>query len=154
MRVSRVSGDTGITVRSGTSLVFNASSWNTYQTVTLSAAEDLDTVNSSAVIRCSAAGITNRDVTATEQDNDKITNLALASRGSTITGNNGTNWSKLIDGVTNGYTGTTGYGYTIYTRTQRQDDAGPEGPVHHLEHEVAAVGFGQPVLPVQDRSVQ
>ena len=59
VRVSRVSGDTGITVRSGASLVFNASSWNTYQTVTLSAAEDLDIVNSSAVIRCSAAGITN-----------------------------------------------------------------------------------------------
>ena len=39
-------------------------------------------------------------------------NLALASRGSTMTGNNGANWSNLIDGVTTGFTGFTGFGYT------------------------------------------
>ena len=110
--VSRLSGNTNITVQSGGSLVFNASNWETYQTVTLSAAEDLRTVNSSAVIRCSAPGITNKDVMATEQ-----INLALASRGSTITGNNGTNWSALIDGVTTGYTATTGFGYTYWKNT-------------------------------------
>ena len=44
-----------------------------------------------------------------------IINLALASRGSTITGSNGAKWSKLIDGVTTGYTGSTGYGTTIWT---------------------------------------
>ena len=58
--VSRVSGDTDITVQSGASLVFNAASWNTYQTVTLGAAEDADIVNSSAVIRCSAPGLARR----------------------------------------------------------------------------------------------
>ena len=41
-------------------------------------------------------------------------NLALASRGSTITGNNGANWSRLIDGVTNGYTPSSGFGYTYW----------------------------------------
>ena len=92
--VSRVSGDTNITVQSGTSLVFNASNWNTYQTVTLSATEDADTVNSTAVIRCSATGLTNTDVAATEQDNDDGCQLALASRGSTITGNNGAKWAN------------------------------------------------------------
>ena len=113
--VSRVSGDTDITVQSSGSLVFNASNWNTNQTVTLAAAADADTVNDSAVIRCSAAGLTSKDVTATEQDNDAAAiNLALASRGSTITGNNGANWGKLIDGVTTGYTGSTGYGYTYW----------------------------------------
>lgn len=41
-------------------------------------------------------------------------NVALASRGSTITGSNGANWTKLIDGVTTGYTGSSGYGYTYW----------------------------------------
>ena len=153
--VSRVSGDTDITVQSGGSLVFNAANWNIYQTVTLGAAEDADMVNSSAIIRCSAPGLADKDVTATEQDNDGVINLALASRGSTITGSNGGNWTNLIDGVTTGYTGNTGFGYTVWTAsTSRQDDAGPEGPVHDLEHEAAVVGPGQPVLPVQDRGVQ
>ena len=115
--VNRVSGDTDITVQSGSSLVFNASNWNTYQTVTLAAAEDADEVNGSAVIQCSAPGLTNKDVTATERDNDGIVNLALASRGSTITGSNGANWSNLIDGVTTGYTGSTGFGYTVWNTT-------------------------------------
>ena len=102
-----------ISVQSGNSLVFDASNWNINQAVTLGAAEDPDIVNSSVLIRCSAPGLTNKDVTATEEDNDVI-NLALASRGSTISGNNGTNWSNLIDGVTTGYTATTGFGYTLW----------------------------------------
>ena len=113
--VSRVSGDTNISVQSGGSLVFNAGNWNIYQTVTLGATEDADEVNGSAIIRCSAPGLANKDVTATEQDNDGVVNLALASRGSTITGSNGANWTNLIDGVTTGYTGSTGFGYTIWT---------------------------------------
>ena len=112
--VSRVTGDPDLVVQSDSSLIFNASNWDTYQTVTLSAAEDADTVDSEAVIRCSTFGVANKDVTATEQDNDKIVNLALASRGSTITGDNGVNWSALIDGVTTGYDGDYGYGYTLW----------------------------------------
>ena len=94
-----------------------------------------------------------KDVTVTEQE---IINLALASRGSTITGNNGANWGNLIDGVTTGYTSNTGFGYTFWTNAQRarQHDAGPERPVHDIEHEAAVVGPGQPVLPIQDRGVQ
>ena len=41
----------------------------------------------------------------------------MASRGSTITGSNGANWSNLIDGVTTGYTGTNGFGYTVWRPT-------------------------------------
>ena len=52
--------------------------------------------------------------TVTIKDDDGVVNLALASRGSSITGSNGTNWTKLIDGVTTGYTATNGYGYTIW----------------------------------------
>ena len=76
--VSRLSGDTDIAVQSGTSLVFNASNWSTNKTVTLSAAGDLDTASSSAVIRCSVAGVTNKDVTATEKDTTPLTILTSA----------------------------------------------------------------------------
>ena len=69
--VSRVSGgDTNLTVQSGGSLVFNASNWKTNRTVTLRATEDADRINGSAIIRCSAPGLVNKDVRATEQDND------------------------------------------------------------------------------------
>ena len=106
--VSRVDGDTNITVQSGTSsLVFDASNWSNNQTVTLSAEEDPDWTNGSAIIQCSAPGAAGNEVTATEWDKDVI-NLALASRGSTITGSNGRDWSNLIDGVTTGYTDTLG----------------------------------------------
>ena len=111
--VSRVSGDTNITVQSGGLLVFNASNWNTNQTVTLRRRKTRITkrLGDYPVQR---AGLADQDVTVTEQDNDGI-NLALASRGSTITGSNGANWSNLIDGVTTGYTGNTGFGFTLWT---------------------------------------
>ena len=83
--VGRVNGDTDITVQSGGSLVFNAGNWNTYQPVTLAAAEDADEVNGSAMIQCSAPGLANKDVTATEQDND-VVNLALASAAARLRG--------------------------------------------------------------------
>ena len=54
--------------------------------------------------------------TVTIADNDGV-NLALASRGSTITGSNGANWSNLINGVTTGYTGSAGFGYTVWSPT-------------------------------------
>ncbi|MFH0878408.1 MAG: discoidin domain-containing protein [Lentisphaerota bacterium] len=41
-------------------------------------------------------------------------NLALASRGSTITGSNGGRWGELIDGIISGYTKRTGYGFTFW----------------------------------------
>ena len=50
--------------------------------------------------------------------NDGIVNLALASSGSTISGTaDGVNLENLIDGVTTGYDGENGYGYTVWTPT-------------------------------------
>jgi hypothetical protein len=66
--VARVSGDSDISVSSESSLKFTAGNWNTYQTVTLSAARDADTTNGAATIRCSAYGLADKDLTATEQD--------------------------------------------------------------------------------------
>lgn len=65
---SRVSGDTDISVQSGSSLEFNASNWNIYQTVTLAAANDGDATNGTATIRSSSPGWTSKDVLATEFD--------------------------------------------------------------------------------------
>ncbi|MEN6425146.1 MAG: SBBP repeat-containing protein [Phycisphaerales bacterium] len=70
--VSWVSGDSDISVTGGSSLTFTTVDWDTYQTVTLSAAEDVDVANGTATIRCSASGLSDRDVTATEEDNDSL----------------------------------------------------------------------------------
>jgi C1A family cysteine protease len=53
-------------------------------------------------------------VSAVYAANGGGSNLALASRGSTITGTNGKNWGKLIDGQTTGYTASSGFGYTYW----------------------------------------
>jgi M6 family metalloprotease-like protein len=68
--IGRMSGDGDITVTSGASLTFTTTTWDTYQTVTLGAAEDADVLNGTATIRVSAAGFTDKDVAATEADND------------------------------------------------------------------------------------
>ena len=68
--VTRVSGDTDITVQSGSSLTFTTANWNVYQPVTLAAGNDVDATNGTATIRVSASGIPNKDVTATEADDD------------------------------------------------------------------------------------
>ena len=68
--VTRVSGDTDITVQSGASLTFTTANWNVYQPVTLAAGNDVDATNGTATIRVSASGIPNKDVTATEADDD------------------------------------------------------------------------------------
>jgi hypothetical protein len=73
--VTRVSGDTDITVQSGSSLTFTTTNWNQNQTITLAASEDQDTSSDSATIRLSASGISNIDITAAEQDNDVMSFL-------------------------------------------------------------------------------
>ncbi|MCK4765179.1 MAG: hypothetical protein KAW12_23470 [Candidatus Aminicenantes bacterium] len=69
VHVSHVSGDSDITVQDGSSLTFTTSNWGTYQTVTLAAADDEDRKNGIAVIRISASGIPDKDITAVENDN-------------------------------------------------------------------------------------
>jgi hypothetical protein len=67
--VARASGCGTITVQSGASLVFTAANWSTYQTVTLASGVDPNCANDQAIIRCSAPGLINADVVATQQDN-------------------------------------------------------------------------------------
>lgn len=66
--VRRISGDTDITISSGENLTFTSDTWDTYQTVTLNAAEDSDDENGEAIFRISAAGIPDKDILAVEQD--------------------------------------------------------------------------------------
>ncbi len=65
-----IGGDDDLTVTGGTPLVFNSTTWSNWQTVTLSAALDLDSLNGSATFRCSASGMLAVDVEATEQDSN------------------------------------------------------------------------------------
>jgi hypothetical protein len=85
--VGRVLGDGDISVTGGASLTFTTANWGLYQTVTLAAAEDADVLNGTAVIRLSAAGFTDKDVNATEADNDAaltFTDDPLVARTSVI----------------------------------------------------------------------
>jgi hypothetical protein len=69
--VTWVSGDSDILVIGGSSLTFTAANWNTYQTVMLLAAQDVDKTNGTATIRCAALGLADKDVTVTEYDTNR-----------------------------------------------------------------------------------
>ncbi|HUU37131.1 MAG TPA: hypothetical protein VMW46_02875, partial [Candidatus Desulfaltia sp.] len=88
--VSRVSGDTDITVQSGAALTFTTANWNTNQPVTLAAAEDADIANGTATIRVAATGVPNKDITATEQDNDTLQFVTSVDTVSVPEGNTAT----------------------------------------------------------------
>jgi len=66
--VRRISGDMDITIASGENLTFTSGNWDTYQAVTLNAAEDSDAENGETIFRISAAGIPDKDILAVEQD--------------------------------------------------------------------------------------
>ncbi len=70
--VAHKSGDTDITVKSGASLIFTTSDWESDQEVTLAAGKDDDITNGDAIIQLSSDGLASVDVTATEQDDGII----------------------------------------------------------------------------------
>ncbi|NLF40091.1 hypothetical protein GX586_11635, partial [bacterium] len=70
--ISRISGDTDISVSAGATRIFTAGNWAAPQTVTLSAAEDLDIHDGSAVILCAAPGVSGAILAAHEDDNDTL----------------------------------------------------------------------------------
>ena len=69
----RTSGDSSISIPSGTSLSFTRSNYNSWQTIILAAAEDSDSSDGQAVIGLSGNGLQPVQVTAKEIDNDQIT---------------------------------------------------------------------------------
>ena len=80
--VARASGDSDLTVSGGASLTFTSANWNTPQTVTLAAAEDVDLANGSAVFDVTSTGLTTVSVTGTEADNDVLTLTFSLNTGS------------------------------------------------------------------------
>ena len=66
--VAWISGDTDITILSGHNLTFTETNWDTYQAVTLRAADDNDAENGQAIFRISASGVPDKDIIAVEQD--------------------------------------------------------------------------------------
>jgi hypothetical protein len=94
--VAWFSGDTDITVQSGSSLTFTPSNWDTYQTVTLRAAEDVDVGNGTATIRISSSGVpTTKDITATEADNDVLSFVTNTDSVTVLEGGTATFQVKL-----------------------------------------------------------
>ena len=73
------SGDPDLRVTAGTMLTFNSVTWSNPQPVTLTAAEDADTVNGQAIFTVAAFGLPSRSVTATEADNDQPPLLAVTA---------------------------------------------------------------------------
>ena len=82
--VARASGDTDLSVSGGASLTFTTANWNTPQTVTLAAAEDVDLANGSAVFDVTSSGLTTVSVTGTEADND-TQSLVVSSTSVSVT---------------------------------------------------------------------
>jgi hypothetical protein len=68
--VAWLGGDSDITVSNGSVLTFTAANWDAWQAVGLVAAEDADSTNGTATIRCSVPGGSYMDITAQELDND------------------------------------------------------------------------------------
>jgi PKD repeat protein len=107
--VAWASGDTNITVTGGANLTFTTNNWATYQTVTLAAAEDADTVNGSATITCSGAGLTSGSVTAAEVDNDTTLTVNSGPGGSTTP----SGATVATQGAARGISATAGAGYAF-----------------------------------------
>jgi hypothetical protein len=112
VNVSHVSGSGSITIQNGDVRTFSPATWSTWQAVTLVAPEDENEVDEIATFRVSVAGRVDQFVTATVLDGDIGENLALASRGTTISGKSSSRLAQLIDGT---HDLNTNYGYTIWT---------------------------------------
>lgn len=86
INVSRVSGDTDLSVQSGAQLYFTPANGTNWQQVTIAAAEDADWTNGAALLLCEDAGglFSSVNVTATEADNDNDLPLVDAGEDRTI----------------------------------------------------------------------
>jgi len=115
--VSSTAGDPDITVQSGSSLTFTTASWDTYQTVTLAAANDADAGNGSATITCdvSNAAYTDKNITANEVD--KHTTLTVTSDGNGATVPSGAVIVEKNAVTAIAATANTGYDFVNWTQT-------------------------------------
>ncbi len=82
---SRSSGDSDITVTGGGTLTFTSANYATPQTVTVSAAQDADAANDTAVISVQATGIATRTVNVTATDDDPAAPVITTPADTTAT---------------------------------------------------------------------
>jgi uncharacterized repeat protein (TIGR02543 family) len=113
--VNWTSGDADITVSAGSSLTFSTSSWDSYQNVTLAAAKDADASNGTATITCSASGLTDKVITATEIDNDYT--LTVSNDGNGRTDPAGATFVQKGSAKSISATPNTGYSFVNWTIT-------------------------------------
>ena len=109
---SRVAGDGNLTVQSGGTQTFTPANWDAWRLVTLAAAEDANETDETATFQVAATGASNRFLEATALDDDFGENLALASRGATISGQGSCLTALAIDGM---HAVPGNYAYTIWT---------------------------------------
>ena len=108
-------------MQSGASPIFTPGNWNTYQTVTLAAAQDEDAVEGSATIRCSATEWESRDAIATEEDDDKILRVEITARP--VEGD-----ATVSDAGTVRAAGAPGSSVTVSLSSDREEVARPSEP--------------------------
>jgi len=94
--VTPISGDSDITVESGSRLTFTPSNWDNPHRVTLKAAEDDDIENSQTTIRINATGITPKYITAYENDNDYLEFVINPTKVSVVEGETASFTVKLL----------------------------------------------------------
>ena len=97
VNVSRQSGDSDISVSGGATLTFTPSNATDWQTVMLSAAEDADTSNGTATIRCvdSGGGYSTATLGVTEAENDNNAPAVDAGANKTAVLASGVPWTPV-----------------------------------------------------------
>ncbi len=95
VNVARTSGDTDISVASGSVLTFTPQNATQWQQVALAAVEDADRANGTATIVCSDAGAAygNLTVTASESDNDNTLPTVNAGPNQNVSMINQVSWT-------------------------------------------------------------
>ncbi|GEM_PF-2201550 len=87
--IIRTAGDSDVTVTSGATLTFTPTNYATLQSVTLTAAEDADSVNDAATFSVSASGLTTQEVCVNvvdnEPSNDQCAGAIALTNGVTMT---------------------------------------------------------------------
>ena len=94
------SGDPDISVISGATLTFDSSNYLTPQSVTLTAAQDADNLNGSALIHISGPGFFDAEISAREDDDETITSVLFVDAKASSE-NNGSSWADAYPDLQN-----------------------------------------------------
>ncbi|WP_341678328.1 glycoside hydrolase family 48 protein [Niveibacterium sp. SC-1] len=117
LSATRTAGDTDLSVTSGGTLAFTTANWNTWQTVTIAAAQDADSTNGTATISITGANVTTRTVAASEVDDDVV-----VANGCSVLFDTGNDWgSGQVPRIVLSNTGTAAISGWSLTVTENND---------------------------------